>query len=135
MAILCCRCRRLDAILSSPIRNKTLQLTDGYRFALNATDTFTFTLTLLRTYAATDCRKCAGLGDNLVSPLKIASLYFCDEIRNIDVYRTALNSHCIFAVQATLSLCHRFFFIIAKTYFVKICRSYLRILLSYRNLL
>ena len=74
MAVLCCRCRRLDAILSSPIRNKTLQLTDGYRFALDATDTFTFTLALLRTYAATDCRKCAGLGDNLISPLKIAGL-------------------------------------------------------------
>ena len=48
-------------------------------------------------------------------------------------YRTALNTLCIFAVQAALSLCHRFFFIIAKTYFFEITCAFFCILLSDRD--
>ena len=41
-------------------------------------------------------------------------------------YRTSLYTFCFFTVQAAGSLFHCFFFIITKTYFVKICCSNLR---------
>ena len=49
---------RLDAMLSRPVCYKTLQLADRNRLALDAADTLSFTLVLLRTYTSTDCRKC-----------------------------------------------------------------------------
>ena len=49
---------RLDAMLSRPVCYKTLQLTDRNCLTLDAADTLSFTLVLLRTYTSADCRKC-----------------------------------------------------------------------------
>ena len=71
----------------------------------------------------------------LVSFLDISLFYLMDEIRDMNAYRAALYTFCLFTVQAAAGLFHCFFFIITKTYFVKICCSNLWSLLSYRNLL
>ena len=89
---------RLDAMLSRPVCYKTLQLADRNCLTLDAADTLSFTLVLLRTYTSADCRKGGLLTDNVVSLLKIALFYLRDKRRNIDGYRTALHALCIFAV-------------------------------------
>ena len=45
-------------ILSGPVCNKALQLSNGNRLALDTTDTLSFTLAFLRTYPSADSRKC-----------------------------------------------------------------------------
>ena len=135
LAILFCRSSWFDAVLSCPVSNETLQLSDGNGFALDATDTFTLALALLWADTAADCRKCTGHGNYFICFLKVAFFYFFNEIRDIDGYRTSLYAFCILAVQAAGSLFHCFLFVVSKTYLVKICCSYLRILLSYRNFL
>ena len=107
MTVFLCRSFRFDTVFFGPVSYETLQFTDGYRFAFDTTDTFSFTLCFLWTYTTTDCR-------------------------NIDAYRTSLNAFGIFTGQTSGSLFHSFFFVISKTYFIKVCCSYFRCLLSYR---
>ena len=64
LAVFLCRSSRFDAVLSGPVSYETLQFTDGNSFALDAADTFTLTLALLRADTAADSGKCAGLGDD-----------------------------------------------------------------------
>ena len=90
-----------EAVLSGPVGNETLQLTDGDGFALNAADTLSFTLALLRTYAAADCRKCGRQCDGIGSVLEFSFLYFSDEGGDIDIYGCLLyTSHIIGHLQA-----------------------------------
>lgn len=51
-----------------------------------------------------------------------------NECRNIDSYRTSLNTFSILTVDTTACFFHCFFLIISVTYFFKICCTYLRIL-------
>ena len=46
-----------DMVLSRPVGNETLQLTDRKGFALDPADTLSFTLALLRAHTAADSRK------------------------------------------------------------------------------
>ena len=123
---------RLDSVLFCPVSYKTLQLSDGDCLPFNATDTFSFTLALLRADTAADCRKCRRLTDDLICLLDIAKLYLLDKARNIDGYRTSLHALRIFAVDTPFGLTHRFFFIITKTDLFKIGCSFLCILFSDR---
>ena len=61
----------------------------------------------------------------LICFFKVSFFYFMDKCRDIDGYRTALHTFCIFTVEAAGSFFHCFFFIISKTYFIKIGCSYL----------
>ena len=132
MTVFLCRSFRFDTVFFGPVSYKTLQFTDGYRFAFDTTDTFSFTLCFLWTYTTTDCRQCTGLSDYFVCFCKVTFLHFFNERRNIDTYRTSLNTFGIFTGQTSGSLFHSFFFVISKTYFIKVCCSYFRCLLSYR---
>ena len=119
---------RLDAVLSGPVSHKTLQLTDGNGLALDASDTFSFALALLRADAAADSRKGGGSADHLIGGLHISFLHLLDEAGNVDGYGTALHTLCVFAVNASGSLFHRFFSVISQADLLKIGRSDLSIL-------
>ena len=130
--LLCCG-SGLDAILSCPVSHKTLQLTDGDRISLKATDTFSFTLAFLRAYTAADSGKGAGFTDNTISLFNVAVLHLFNELWNLDCYGAALYTLCIFTVNAAGSLFHCFFFVISETNLFEIGSTFLRILLSDRN--
>ena len=98
LAVLLLSCLRNKAVLSCPVSNKTLQLSDGNRLSLDSSDTFSLTLALLRTNAAADSRKCGRLGDNLCRLLNISFFYLLNKGRNIDGYRTSLDALCVLAV-------------------------------------
>ena len=57
LVLLLCSRLRLYAVLSCPVGNESFQFADGFRLTLNAEDADAFTLGLLRTYTAADCRK------------------------------------------------------------------------------
>ena len=121
----------LDAVLSRPVRSKTLQLSNGNWLSFDSPDAFSLTLAFLRTHTPADCRKGAGLADHLVSLLKIAFFDLGDKSWNVNRNRTPFDTLCIFTVYASLSLLHCFFFIITQAHFVKIRRAHLWLLLSY----
>ena len=123
---------RFDPVLFRPVRNETLQFSDGNRVTFDTADTFSFALAFLRADTSADCRKGAGLSDDLISFFDVSFFYLGDESRDINVYRAAGDTFCIFTIQAAGSLFHRLFFIISETYLVKICRTYLWILLTDR---
>ena len=135
MSVLCLRADRLDVILKCIVSHKSLQFSDGHRLALNAADTFSFALGLLRADTSADCRERAGSSDHFVRFLDISFLYFMDERRDVDRNRTALDTFCILAVEASRCLFHRLFQIIPEADLIKICRAYFGILLSDRNFL
>ena len=89
---------RTDVVFSCPVRYETLQFADGHRFALNTTDTFSFTLAFLRADTTADSGKCAGFADNLISSCKIALFYLFHEAGDIDRNRTSLYAVRIFTV-------------------------------------
>jgi len=126
---------RLNIMLQSVIRNKSLQFTNRNRLSFDTTDTFSLTLCLLRTDTSTDCRKRGRQTDGLICALEISFFYLFDECRNIDRYRTSLNTLCILTINAACRFFHCFFCIISKTYFFKVCRSFFRILFPNRYFL
>ena len=126
---------RFDIMFQRIICNETLQLTDGDRLALDSADALPLTLGFLRAYTSANSRKRACLSDHFVGFLDISIFYFFDKSRNIDRNRTSLNTFRIFTIDASGCLFHRFFLIISKTNFFKVCCSYFRILFSYRHFL
>ena len=128
---LCCR-NRFDTVFFCPVSNETLQFTDGNSIAFDSADTFALALALLRTYTAADCRECTGLTDNFVCFLEVSFFYLCNECRNVDINRASCDTFCIFTAQAALCFFYCFVFVVSKTYLVKICGTYLRLLLTYR---
>ncbi len=106
---------RLDPVRSRPVRHKALELPDGDGLSLDAADTFALALALL------------------LCLLEIALFHLQDKSRNIDGHRAALHTLRIFTVQTAGSFRHRLFFIISKTYFLKIRRTNRRLLLANRN--
>ena len=64
-----------DAVFSGPVRYKTRQLSDGNRLPLDAADTFSLALALLRTYTAADSGKGAGLSNGSGCIRKFALFY------------------------------------------------------------
>ena len=59
-------------------------------------------------------RKRAGLSDHFVCLFNVSFFYFVDKRRDIDRYRTSLDAFRILAVEASLRLFHRLFFIITE---------------------
>ena len=55
---------RFQFVLTRPVCHVALQLTDCNRLSLDAADADAFALRLLRTHAATNCRKCRALGND-----------------------------------------------------------------------
>ena len=121
----------LDAVLSCPVSNETLQLTDGYGFAFDTAYALAFALALLRAHTAADCRQCGRLTDDLVCFRDLSFFYFLNECRNVDGYRASLHAACIFAVQASGCLGHCLFLIISLADLGKILCAYCRLLLPY----
>ena len=78
--------------------------------------------------AAADSRKGGGSADHLIGGLHIPFLHLLDEAGNVDGYGTALHTLCVFAVNASGSLFHRFFSVISQADLLKIGRSDLSIL-------
>ena len=123
-----------NSVLPCPVRSKTLQLADGNRFALNTPDTFALALALLRADTSADCRQGGRTADYLICLFHIAALHLLDKARNIDRHRAPFNTLGIFTVNASGSLFHCLFHIIAQTYFLKVCCSLFCILFSDRHL-
>ena len=98
LAVLFLSSLRNKAVLSGPVGNETLQLTDGNCFTLDTAYTFALTLALLRTYTSTYSRKCGRQCDRICSILIFSCFYFTDKSRNIDIYRTSGYTSCIFTV-------------------------------------
>ena len=92
------RSRRNEAILSGPVCNETLQLTDGDRLALDSADTLAFTLALLRAHTAADRRKCGGFCYYLCGFLVVAFLNLFDKARNVDGNGTSAHALRILAL-------------------------------------
>ena len=132
MTILCLCTLRLNIMLQSVIRNKSLKLSDRNCFTFNTTDTFSLTLGLLWADTSTDSRKGTGLTDHLISLFDISCFYLLNKCRDIDGYRTSLDTSCILTVQTSRCLFHCLFFIVSKTYFFKVGSTYLWFLFSYR---
>ena len=133
LSVLLLRAFGLDSVLSRPVSNESLKLSDRDRIALDATDTLTLTLALLRTDTSADSGKCAGLADDPVCLLDISILHLLDEARNIDGNGTALDTLCILTVDTSGGFTHRLLFIIAKTNLLEVCCTLFRILLSHRD--
>ena len=124
---------RFDIVLQGVIRNKTLQFSDGNRLAFDPADTFALALGFLGADTSADRRQGGGLSDHLVGALDIAVFHLGDKARDIDGYRTSLDTFGILTVQAAGSLFHGLLLIVSVTYFFKIRRSDLCVLLSHRN--
>ena len=124
----------LYPVFTCPIRHKTFQLTDGNRFSLNPSDTFSLALALLGAYTPADCRQGGSFADHLIGRLHIPVFYLLYKAGNINGHRTALDTLGIFAVNAPCRFFHSFFFIVAKAYLIKIGCPNLCILFPYRNL-
>ena len=63
---------------------------------------------------------------------EVSFFYLCNECRNVDINRASCDTFCIFTAQAALCFFYCFVFVVSKTYLVKICGTYLRLLLTYR---
>ena len=125
----------LGAVFARIVRNETLQTADGYRLALDAADTVTLALALLRAYTAADSRQCGGLLD-LGSRLEELALgNQSDELRNLNLYRTAGHAGLVLAVQAALCFLDRHFSGVAERYLFKVLIADVRRLLRHRALL
>ena len=135
VSVLCLGTFWFDVILKSVICNESLQFSDRNCLAFDSADTFSFTLGFLWAYTSTDSRKCTGFTDYFISFFDISFFYFLDKCRDIDRYRTSLNTSCILTVKTSCSLFHSFFFIISKTNFFKVCSTYFWFLFSYRYFL
>ena len=127
----CLRC--LITVLSCPVCNKTLQLTDSNRLSLDTADTNALTLCLLRAHSSANSRKRGGTGDDLSRFLDISFFYLMNEFINLNRYGTTYHTLRISTIQATLRLFLCFFLRISQTYFFKILRTNLRFLFSHRN--
>ena len=133
LPIRCTRLRSYIVMLSRPVSDITLELTDGDRLTLDTTYALTLALCLLRADTSTDCRKCRGQCDHICCCLDIAFLYVMDEARNVDGNRAALHAHRILTLEASSRLKMCFFVIISETNLFEVCCSNLRILLADRN--
>ena len=133
LSVLLLRTLGLDAVLSRPVSDESLQLSDRDRIALDAADALTLTLALLRADTSADSGKCAGLADDPVCLLDISVLHLLDEARNIDRNGTALDTLRILTVDTSGGFTYRLLFIIAKTNLLKVCCTLFRILLSHRD--
>ena len=98
LALLLSRCFRYESMLSGPVSNETLQLSDGNCLSLDAADTLSFTLTLLRADTAADCRKSRGLRNRVGCANVIFLFYLADKCRNINFYGTSVYTAGVFAV-------------------------------------
>ena len=58
----------------------------------------------MRAYTAANCGKRRGLGNDLVSALKVAFLDLTDEFGNMDLNGAAVNARHMLAVKAAVSL-------------------------------
>ena len=119
---------RLNAVFSGPVSHIALQLSNGNGLSLDASDALSFALALLRADAAADGRQGRRSADHLIGGLHISFFHLLNKAGNVDGYRTALYALCVFAVNASGSLFHRFFFIISQADLLKVGRSYLCIL-------
>ena len=89
---------RNKSMLSGPVGNKTLQLADGNRLALDSAHTLSLALALLRADTAADCRKRGGFRDRIGRRKIILLLYLADKGGDIDLYRTSGDTAGVFAV-------------------------------------
>ena len=124
----------LGAVFARVVGNKALQTADGYRLALDAADTVTLALALLRADTAADSRQCGGFLDLRSRFEELALSDQRDELRDLDLYRTAGHAGLVLAVQAALCFLDRHFGGVAKRYLFKVLIADVRRLLRHRAL-
>ena len=124
----------LGAVFARVVGNEALQTADGYRLALDAAHAVALALALLRADTTADSGQCGGLLD-LGSRLEELALgNQSDELRNLNLYRTAGHAGLVFAVQAALCFLDRHFGGVAKRYLFKVLIADVRRLLRHRAL-
>ena len=99
MAVLLCSRLRLHAVFLCPVSGKALQFADRDSFSLDAADTFSFALGLLRTYTAADSGQRTRLADRLIGAAEVSALDLLNEGGNVDPYRASCHTLRIFAVE------------------------------------
>ena len=128
-----CGFLRMNAMFSGIISGKTFQFPDGHRAAFLTAHTPCLTLAFLRTDPSADGRKGRVLADNLICLHRTSLFEFFNKTWDINAYRTALYTFCLFAAKTSFCFLSCLILIISITYFVKILCSILRLLFSYRN--
>ena len=127
--------RRFRRIGIMPVCYKTLQTADSNRIALDTAHALALALALLRAYTTAYRRKRAGLRDYLIGSLKIFLFDLTDKVRDLDRYRTPLDTGHIFTIQAPLRLIQSNLFGISQRYLQEILIPNIRILRRHRILL
>ena len=124
-----CRCFcRFGAVGIVVVRHKAFHTADADRLKLDAERALAFALALLRADTSADCRKGRSLCDDLVCFFKVAFPDLFQEIRDMDVYRTAGNTGLVFAVEAAACFCDCGCLIIAERNFIEVVCTDLRVL-------
>ena len=112
---------RLDFLITvvccMPVSYESFKTADCNGFALGALYALSLALVFLRADTTADCRKWAVLGNDFISCLEVSFGNLCDEIRNLDIYRTSGNTRFFAASQAAHSFSDSHIFSITCTYF------------------
>ena len=109
-----------------PVGGEALQPADTDGFALDAAHALAFALAFLGAYPAAHSGQGGGLGDHLISTLKIPCCHFLDEFGNMDAHGAARHAGMVFAVQAALGFVYGRFGGVAQGYFLEILIANLR---------
>ena len=105
------------------IGNESFKSADCNRFALDAANTFAFTLGLLRANSAADSGERALTGDHVICTLEITFLNERQKFGDIDINRTACNTGTVFTAKATVCLVNCLLGGIAKSNLLEITRA------------
>ena len=122
------------AVLHIPVSRKALQTADGNRLALDAAHALGFTLGLLRTYTAADCRQRTGLLDGSAGVGEFVLGDQLDKFRDLHVDWAAADAGHMFAVEAALCFLYRHLFGVSVRNFLKVSGSYFWVLLRHGEL-
>ena len=124
--------RLYASVLTAPVSDETLELSDSHRFSLDSEDTASLALSLLRAYSSADRWERGVLCDYCGSVCKVAGSNSRDELRNLHVDRTGTHAAWILAVETSCGFELSLFHIIAVADFFKVSCTDLRILFSDR---
>ena len=122
------------AVSHMVVSYESFKTTDRNRFALDTTDTFSFTLIFLWTNTSANSRKTISACDNLVSFFKFSCSNLSNKLRYTYTYRTTTHTRFVLTVNTTSCFFHSHFFSITQSNFFKILITYVRILLRHWNL-
>ena len=123
------------AVFARVVGYKALQTADCYSLALDAAYAVALALAFLRADTAADSGQSGGLLDLGSRLEELALSNQSDELRNLNLYRTAGHAGLVLAVQAALCFLDRHFSGVAERYLFKVLIADVRCLLGHRALL